>query len=330
MTILQRGGFGRRLDVQSPFVFAAYHDDRYPKGNGRLGPTEGNIGKWDMYNGEDVPGFPSHPHRGFETITIVEKGIVDHSDGLGASGRYGDGDVQWMTAGKGLQHCEMFPLFNTKEDNELDLFQLWLNLDSDHKMVAPDYKMFWSESIPIVEVRDKNDKITKVKLITGNEGEVYSLEPTEYSWARNRKNNVGIKIIDIEPRGEYTLKKVSETLTRSLYFYCGDIMLIEDEEFGEREYAFLSGNKDVVVKNIGNKNSKLLLMEGEPIRESVAAYGPFVMNTMEEIRQAYVDYGNTGFGGWPFDSNEVVHGINEKRFAVYSNGRAEYPSNSLE
>lgn len=325
MKIIERGGFGLRLEVQSPFIIAAYHSDRYPKGNGKLGPGEGNTGKWSMYHGEDVPGFPAHPHRGFETITYVENGIVDHSDGLGASGRYGNGDVQWMTAGKGLQHCEMFPLFNTEKDNPLDLFQIWLNLDSKNKLVEPDYKMLWRENIPVVEIAGSNNKLTKVKVIAGTEGSTKALEPTINSWANDSKNNVSIKFIYMEPSAKYSLPAVSDTLNRSLYFYNGDKILIESEEFTQSEYAFLNGNEIINIENTGNKTAKLLLLEGEPIKEPVAAYGPFVMNTMDEIRQAYADYSKTEFGGWPFPKGEVVHHTSVGRFAKYSDGKEEHP-----
>lgn len=332
MNILERGGFDRSLNVQSPFIATAYHRDRYPKGNGRLGPGEDNIGKWDMYHGEDIPGFPAHPHRGFETITVVERGIVDHSDGLGGSGRYANGDVQWMTAGKGLQHCEMFPLLNTETDNPLNLFQIWLNLDSKNKLVEPEYKMFWSEDIPIVELKDDNNKITKIKLIAGTEGDVKALEPTEHSWAKNPENHVAIKLITMDIGAKYTILKGSDTINRAVYLFEEEIVsvdgkiTIDGEEFGNSEYAFLKGGEDILLENIGDCKMHILLLEGEPIREAVAKYGPFVMNDMDEIRQAYVDFQKTEFGGWPFDKYEVNHGLKYERFAKYSNGNTEYPN----
>ena len=122
-----------------PFLFCVYHDDAYPKGNAQLGPDASLAGRdigqdfagkdgWRMYHGDTVPGFPSHPHRGFETVTIVRKGLIDHSDSLGATARFGGGDVQWLTAGRGIVHSEMFPLLKRDESNPLELFQIWLNL----------------------------------------------------------------------------------------------------------------------------------------------------------------------------------------------------------
>ena len=125
--------------TQDPFLFCVYHLDHFPKGNEQMGPDASlsgrNLGNdftlkdgWRMYHGRTVPGFPAHPHRGFETITIVNKGFCDHSDSLGAAGRFGLGDTQWMTAGRGVQHSEMFPLLNKDKENPLELFQIWLNL----------------------------------------------------------------------------------------------------------------------------------------------------------------------------------------------------------
>src|SRR6056297_3079065 len=115
-----------------PFLFCAYHKDDYLAGTEKMGPAEGlgqrNWGMdfqaqngFRMYHGKEVPGFPVHPHRGFETITIVQEGLVDHADSLGAAGRYGNGDVQWMTAGAGIQHTEMFPLLHRDKENPLEL-----------------------------------------------------------------------------------------------------------------------------------------------------------------------------------------------------------------
>ena len=109
-----------------PFLFCVHHDDAYPAGNDRLGPDapldDRDLGQdfsadgWSMYHGLEVPGFPGHPHRGFETVTIVRKGLIDHSDSLGAAARFGGGDVQWLTAGKGIVHAEMFPLLDRRAE----------------------------------------------------------------------------------------------------------------------------------------------------------------------------------------------------------------------
>src|SRR5580765_8221982 len=137
-----------------PFLFCVHHDDAYPRGNEKMGPAASlagrNLGQdfvtkdgWRMYHGEVVPGFPQHPHRGFETITIVRRGLVDHSDSLGATARYGRGDVQWLTAGGGISHSEMFPLVDGDKDNPLELFQIWLNLPAKDKLAEPHFTMFW-------------------------------------------------------------------------------------------------------------------------------------------------------------------------------------------
>src|SRR4051812_44091745 len=119
--ILQIRPLGFPWATVDPFLFCAYHDDAYPRGDGAFGPKESLTGRdigqdfsrkdgWSMYHGERVPGFRAHPHRGFETVTVVRRGLIDHSASLGARARFGEGDAQWVTAGKGIVHSEMFPL----------------------------------------------------------------------------------------------------------------------------------------------------------------------------------------------------------------------------
>ena len=146
-------------ETADPFLFCVHHDDAYPRGNAQMGPAASLAGRdigqdfagkdgWRMYHGRTVPGFPSHPHRGFETVTIVRRGLIDHSDSLGATARFGAGDVQWLTAGRGIVHAEMFPLVDEANPNPLELFQIWLNLPARNKMVEPHFTMLWSEDIP--------------------------------------------------------------------------------------------------------------------------------------------------------------------------------------
>ncbi|HYN59579.1 MAG TPA: pirin family protein, partial [Rubrivivax sp.] len=158
-TPLQIEALGFPWQTIDPFLFCVYHDDAYPRGNAQFGPDaplDGrNLGQdfagkdgWRMYHGLKVPGFPAHPHRGFETVTIVRRGLIDHSDSLGAAARFGGGDVQWLTAGRGIVHAEMFPLLDAGAPNPLELFQIWLNLPARNKMAEPHFKMLWSQDIP--------------------------------------------------------------------------------------------------------------------------------------------------------------------------------------
>ena len=167
--IMKISPLGFPWETQDPFIFCAYHRDEYPHGNDEMGPSaslEGrNIGQdftlkdgWRMYHGSTIPGFPYHPHRGFETVTIVKEGLVDHTDSLGAAGRFGKGDVQWMTAGKGVQHSEMFPLIHKDKENPLEIFQVWLNLPKASKFVEPHFKMLWEDKIPVLRDKDNTGK----------------------------------------------------------------------------------------------------------------------------------------------------------------------------
>lgn len=324
--------------TQDPFLFCAYHRDEYPQGNSNMGVDfeflKGrNIGQdfvikdgWRMYHGSTIPGFPYHPHRGFETITINKEGVVDHSDSLGASGRFMGGDVQWMTAGKGIQHSEMFPLINEDKANPLEIFQIWLNLPKVSKMVDPHFKMLWNEEIPVVHHKDAANKETTIEVIAGSINETKALDSTPDSWAASPKNAVGVFTVKMEANAEWTLPKTSAEANRSIFFYKGENIAIEDHTVASNNIIEAVAGEDIHIKN-GNAEAYFLILEGRPIGEPVVQHGPFVMNTEEEIRQTMKDYGKTQFGGWPWEEKEVVHSRDKGRFASHSDGSEEIKNN---
>ncbi len=321
-------------ETQDPFLFCAYHRDEYPNGNTSMGvdieQLKGrNVGSdftikdgWRMYHGSNIPGFPYHPHRGFETITINKEGVVDHSDSLGAAGRFMAGDVQWMTAGKGIQHSEMFPLINKDNGNPLEIFQVWLNLPKASKMVEPHFKMLWNEDIPIISHKDNSGNVTTIQVIAGKINDTKALETTPDSWASNALNSVGVYTVNMEANATWALPKTNADANRSIFFYKGSDLKIDEKTITLNHIIELHANSNIEIQN-GNVEAHFLILEGKPIGEPVAQHGPFVMNTQEEIRQAMKDYGKTQFGGWPWSETEVVHSREKGRFALHSNGEEE-------
>jgi quercetin 2,3-dioxygenase len=319
--------------VKDPFLFCAHHLDHFPAGNEEMGPAASlkgrNIGQdftikdgWRMYHGETVPGFPAHPHRGFETVTIVMKGFVDHSDSYGQAGRYGNGDVQWMTAGAGLQHCEMFPLLNQEGENPAELFQVWLNLPKAKKFVKPHFKMLWSENIPVYRLTDINGKSVEVNVIAGQIGEVKSPLPAPDSWAADPENEVAFWTIKMEAGAQWRLPAAGQRMQRNLYFFKGNSITVDNTEITSNQSVELKSDDELLIVN-GNFDSYLLMLQGKPISEPVVQYGPFVMNSEAEIQQAFSDYRRTEFGGWPWPCYDQVHPRSQGRFAKYDDGTAE-------
>ena len=331
--ILNIKPLGFTWETQDPFLFCVHHLDNYPAGNDQMGPAASlagrNLGQdfttkdgWRMYHGETVPGFPAHPHRGFETVTVVLKGIVDHSDSHSAAGRYGNGDVQWMTAGSGLQHSEMFPLLDKNKPNPLELFQIWLNLSKAKKFAKPFYTMLWAEDIPVHKEKDKNGKLTEVTVIAGKIANVIAPTPAPDSWANEPKNEVGIWLIKMEANAQWTIPAASLEVNRSLYFYRGSTINITGISIENYNSVDLLADQKVIIEN-GNKDAFLLFLQGKPMNEPVVQHGPFVMNSTAEIQDAFNDYRKTQFGGWPWSRNDNVHSRDKGRFARYSNGREE-------
>jgi len=327
---------GFTWSTNDPFIFCVHHADDYPEGNKDLGPAASLEGRyigsdftlkdgWRMYHGDSVPGFPAHPHRGFETVTIVLEGYVDHSDSMGASGRYGFGDVQWMTAGSGMQHCEMFPLVHQNKRNPLELFQLWLNLPRNKKFSTPFYKMLWNEQIPIIEQADPNGKKTKIRVIAGNFGNAKAVPPPPDSWAANPENHLAIWLFEMEEGASFQLPAAERNLERSLYFYSGQEAKIDGTKVKGYNSIGLESHIGITIEAT-NGNCKFLLLQAKPINEPVVQHGPFVMNSPQEINEAIHDFRKTGFGGWPWPSNDHTHGNSEKRFAKYADGTEDLPN----
>ena len=336
LPILSIKPMGFQWETADPFLFCVHHEDAFPRGNDQMGPSVENFkGRqlgddfiikdgFRMYHGKVVPGFPGHPHRGFETITVVRKGIVDHADSLGAAGRYGNGDVQWMTAGKGVQHSEMFPLINKDKENPMELFQIWLNLPARNKMVEPHFKMLWSNDIPKHIHKDKQQKTTTVEVIAGHLANLKAPVPPPNSWAADTKNEVAVLNIKMQAGASFVLPKTAVGINRTLYFYQGDVIQLASKQIKKYHAIQVKPDVDIVIEN-GNLECGILVLQGKPINEQVMQYGPFVMNTKEEIHQAFDDYQKTQFGGWPWQKFDQVHDRSLGRFAKHANGKMEKP-----
>jgi redox-sensitive bicupin YhaK (pirin superfamily) len=319
--------------VQEPFLFCVHHLDQYPAGNKNLGLdakyfSGRNMGSdfeikdgFRLYHGQDIPGFPVHPHRGFETITIVRKGYVDHADSLGAAGRYGEGDVQWMTAGSGVQHSEMFPLLHQDQKNTVELFQIWLNLPRKNKMVPADFKMLWANQIPKIQ---KDTKV-EVSLISGEyDGQKYNNSPKN-SWASEAENEVNIFLVKMKKDGVFKFPKAKSNTNRTLYFFEGQEISVNQTKISQKQALLIDSQNDLNV-TAHSDNVEFLYLEAKPIGEPIVQHGPFVMNSKAEIMQTINDYRQTEFGGWKWPRHDMIHGNKIEKFAKYPNGKIEKPS----
>ncbi|HUR76847.1 MAG TPA: pirin family protein [Acidimicrobiales bacterium] len=323
---------GARWPTIDPFLFCAHHDDAYPAGNDVLAPAlpvdDRDLGMdfsakdgWSMYHGVVVPGFPQHPHRGFETVTFVRKGLIDHADSLGAAARFGRGDVQWLTAGRGVVHAEMFPLLDQAEPNALELFQIWLNLPAADKLVEPYFTMFWDGDMPVLGFGGG-----EVTVIAGSLGDAVAPPPPPDSYASHADADVAILHVRLDAGATWTLPAAAGPDTgRVLYVFEGDTVDIAGTVVGADTGVLVDPTADLVLR-AGSAVVEILVLQGRPLGEPVAQYGPFVMNTDDEIEQAFLDYRETGFGGWPWPEDGPTHGRRRARFAKHVDGRVEEPA----
>jgi quercetin 2,3-dioxygenase len=228
-------------------------------------------------------GVGPHPHRGFETVTIVYEGGLDHQDSAGRGGTIGPGDVQWMTAGAGVLHQEFHSSAFTKKGGVFRVMQLWLNLPAAQKLVAPRYQEIKAASIPVVELKDGAGR---VRVIAGSfDGLVGPAQTFSAVNVWDFELNGGTSSVVNAPRGHTTLAVVVS----------GKLGFDDRGEIRDAEVALLSRDGEGILLN-ATVPTKVLILTGAPIDEPIVGKGPFVMNSEAEIRQAFLDFGGGRFG----------------------------------
>jgi len=221
-------------------------------------------------------GVDEHPHRGFETVTVIYQGEVEHRDSAGNSGRLGPGDVQWMTAASGLVHEEKHERAFAARGGTIEMVQLWVNLPRANKMVPPAYQDLRAADIPAIDVANGGGSVRVIAgSVDGRRGPARTFTP------------VGLFDVKLNA-GARTEMPLVEGHNAAILVLRGRVT-VDGKEIAAREMALLASSGDRLAIEAADA-SDLLVMSGEPIREPVARYGPFVMNTREELLQAVHDY----------------------------------------
>jgi redox-sensitive bicupin YhaK (pirin superfamily) len=218
----------------------------------------------------------------------------------------------------------MFPLLDEHGPNPCELFQIWLNLPSTDKMVDPYFTMLWDRDIPRLVARDDEGRLTEVTVIAGALAGLQPPAAPPNSWASRVEADVAIWHVVSEPKAEWTVPPAAGADTvRTLYVFEGSVH-IGDHDLEASTGAVLRADQPVSIVG-GPYGAEVLVLQGRPIGEAVAQYGPFVMNTKAEIEQAFADYRRTGFGGWPWPTDDPVHPRDAGRFARHADGKVEEP-----
>ena len=221
-------------------------------------------------------GVGEHPHRGFETVTMAIKGEVEHRDSSGGGGKISTGGVQWMTAGSGVVHDEFHSRDFAEKGGEFEMVQLWVNLPAKNKMTKPRYQSLNKKDLPIVRLQDGT---TKVKIIAGNFGGSFS--PVE--------TFTKINIYEVEGHQNSEVKLNFDDGTNTLILQLAGSSIIGDQHL-DKGYLGIFSRSGVSINLKTTEDSKILILNGEPIEEPLEAYGPFVMNTREELKVAFRDF----------------------------------------
>lgn len=250
----------------SPFLLLDYHAPHYYE------PSE------------TVRGVGAHPHRGFETVTIAYDGKVEHHDNKGNHGIIGPGDVQWMTAASGILHKEYHEKEFSKNGGTLHMIQLWVNLPKDKKKIEPKYQALLKENMGKINLEDNQGAISIIA------GEVNGVEGPASTFTKMNIYNVSLN-----NEGSVILREPSNFNTGILVLK-GEVKINGNQVAKEKDFILFDNVPgEILAKSVAGE-SLFIVLSGEPIDEPIASYGPFVMNTTDEIYEAYEDFRNNKFG----------------------------------
>lgn len=256
----------KSMERLSPFLLLDYNAPYYFK------PSETRLG------------VGAHPHRGFETVTIAYDGKVEHHDNKGNHGIIGPGDVQWMTAASGIMHKEYHETEFSKNGGIFHMVQLWVNLPKDKKMIEPKYQPLLKEEMGVLKL--DNDK-GEISIIAG--------EVNGVKGPANTFTNINLYNINLKNYGNTTLSE-AKNFNTAILILKGEAKVNEDKICKEGDFIIFDNVEGEILLESLTEESLFLVLSGEPINEPVVSHGPFVMNTLGEILDAYEDFRNNKFG----------------------------------
>lgn len=256
----------KSMERLSPFLLLDYNAPYYFK------PSETRLG------------VGAHPHRGFETVTIAYDGKVEHHDNKGNHGIIGPGDVQWMTAASGIMHKEYHETEFSKNGGIFHMVQLWVNLPKDKKMIEPKYQPLLKEEMGVLKL--DNDK-GEISIIAG--------EVNGVKGPANTFTNINLYNINLKNYGNTTLSE-PKNFNTAILILKGEAEVNEDKICKEGDFIVFDNVEGEILLESLTEESLFLVLSGEPINEPVVSHGPFVMNTLGEILDAYEDFRNNKFG----------------------------------
>lgn len=318
-------GLGMHWDTEDPFIFVSHHEDDYPPGNRQQAPplreiSGRNLGRdyqvklgFRMYHGKVVPGFPMHAHWGYETLTVPEIGYIDHFDTERIEGRFGFGDVQWVSASSKYEHCEMYPLADQENRNPNDITQIMINLPLEMKNKGNQVTTVWKNDVPTAHGNGWDAEV-----FCGDFENASSESPNEISYAK-RTNGVRIIRITMSPGSKMTIDAAAEGATRSLYFISGKDAKVLGETVEYYNRLKFSNTKEIDIVN-GEERSVFWLLEGKPIGQKMASFGPVTLGDLREVRKGLDEIRRNEFLEWPWDVIDKAQPLGTERFIRYPDG----------